>query len=474
MLCRALEECEETLDVALELLWNITDGLLQLLIQPFYYISILFIMLFYRQQVLMERKLFSVRLHSWGLQAWRTIIGGLVAGVGVSLVIAFLGISLTREAIVCIWVVTLVLLFLRVRYFCFAYAIGLLGVVQFIVDFFPKWQPGSFMGTIVGTVRDLDIPSLLALVAVLHLAEAILVKKQGASFAMPLFVESKRGKLVGGYQMQAFWALPLFLLIPAQTTGSILPWTPLLGGTGWSGGFSLLALPVVIGFGEMTQSLLPHQKVSITCKRLLVYSVVLLALSLVSAWWSPLMIVAALASCLLHEGLIWFSRLEEQQRNAVFVHPSKGLRVLAIVPNSPAEELGIVPGETLLKVNGILINSTEQLHSCLRMNPAFCKLEVQNLAGESKYFQRPIYAGDHHQLGVILAPDQKVSVTASMKPISIYQIIGMKLNTTKRTSLRDEVPSPEPAKQAVIALAETAATTDMDIPDPVIRYPWDK
>ncbi len=433
-------------------------------------------MLFYRQQVLMERKLFSVRLHSWGLQTWRTFVGGLAAGAGVSLVIAFLGISLTREAIVCIWVVTLVLLLLRVRYFCFAYTIGLLGVLQFIVNFFPKWQPESFMGTLVGTVRELDIPALLALVAVLHMAEAILVKRQGASFAMPLFVESKRGKLVGGYQMQAFWALPLFLLIPAQTAGNILPWTPLLGGDGWSGGFSLLVLPVVIGFGEMTQSLLPHQKASITFKRLLLYGVVLLALSLLSAWWSPLMIVAALASFLMHEGLVWFSRLEEQQRNAMFVHPSKGLRVLSIVPNSPAEELGIVPGETLLKVNGIILHSKEQLHSTLRMNPAFCKLEVQNLAGESKYLQRPIYAGDHHQLGVILAPDQDVSVTARLKPISIYQIIGMKLNTTKRAARSDDRISTDAVTQASIALAETAATTELDThtPDPVIRYPWDK
>lgn len=424
----------------------------------------------------MERKLFSVRLHSWGLQTWRTFVGGLAAGAGVSLVIAFLGISLTREAIVCIWVVTLVLLLLRVRYFCFAYTIGLLGVLQFIVNFFPKWQPESFMGTLVGTVRELDIPALLALVAVLHMAEAILVKRQGASFAMPLFVESKRGKLVGGYQMQAFWALPLFLLIPAQTAGNILPWTPLLGGDGWSGGFSLLVLPVVIGFGEMTQSLLPHQKASITFKRLLLYGVVLLALSLLSAWWSPLMIVAALASFLMHEGLVWFSRLEEQQRNAMFVHPSKGLRVLSIVPNSPAEELGIVPGETLLKVNGIILHSKEQLHSTLRMNPAFCKLEVQNLAGESKYLQRPIYAGDHHQLGVILAPDQDVSVTARLKPISIYQIIGMKLNTTKRAARSDDRISTDAVTQASIALAETAATTELDThtPDPVIRYPWDK
>ncbi|MCF6944235.1 hypothetical protein, partial [Klebsiella pneumoniae] len=94
-------------------------------------------------------------------------------------------------------------------------------------------------------VAGLDIPALLALVAVLHLAEALLIRLQGATFANPLFIEGKRGKLVGGYQMQVFWPIPLFLLIPGASD-TVLPWTPLFGGDGWSGGFSMMALPVVI------------------------------------------------------------------------------------------------------------------------------------------------------------------------------------------------------------------------------------
>lgn len=44
-------------------------------------------------------------------------------------------------------------------------------------------------------------------------------------------------------------------------------------------------------------------------------------------------------------------------------------------------------------MNGKLIHSKEQLHSALRQNSAFCKLEVQNHQGESKFLQRAIYAG---------------------------------------------------------------------------------
>lgn len=421
------------MEVALELLWNFTDALVQLLLQPFYYISILFIMLMYRRQVLLERKLFHVRLHSWGLQTWRTFVGGLLAGLSVSVVILFLGISLTAEAVVCIWIVAIILLLFRVRYLCFAYSIGVLGVIQFVLGFFPGFDPAGIAGTAVDTVRGLDIPALLALVAVLHLAEALLVKLQGVGFANPAFMEGKRGKLVGAYQIQAFWPIPLFLLIPAHTGGAVLPWTPLLG-DGWSAGFSMAALPVVIGFSEMTQSMLPQAKADKTFKRLLIYGIVLLGLSLLAAWWKPLMIAAALVSFLVHEGLVWYSRLEEQQSSPVFVHPEQGLKVLAVIPRSPAEELGIKAGEAIVKINGISIRTKEQMHAALRKNPAFCKLEVRNLQGESKFLQRAIYAGEHHQLGVILAPDPDAGVVLVMKPVSVFQLVAMKVQARNKTN----------------------------------------
>ncbi|MFD1903676.1 PDZ domain-containing protein [Paenibacillus rhizoplanae] len=171
------------------------------------------------------------------------------------------------------------------------------------------------------------------------------------------------------------------------------------------GGLGLVSLPVIIGFSEMTQGMLPGRKAARTFGRLLVYSAVLLGLSLLADLWSPLTVVAALAALLLHEGLSWYSALEERSLSPVFVHPPAGRKVLAVLQGSPAQELGILPGEILLKVNGVLLTSAAQLHEALRMNSAFCKLEVQNREGESKYLQRALYAGDHHQLGIILVPD---------------------------------------------------------------------
>lgn len=410
-----------------ELLTSLGAAVIHLLIQPYYYIALIFIALYYRRQVALERKLIHVKLHSWGRETWRTVWTGGVMGLIVSFAAVALGISLTYTAVACIWVVSLVLMLFRVRYLCFAYSIGVLGIVQFILSFFPDVLQSGAAGRIAGALRGMDIPALLALAALLHLAEALLARWQGARLATPLFLAGKRGKVVGGYQLQAFWPLPLFLLIPSGAGISDLPWHPLLGG-----GLGLVSLPVIIGFSEMTQGMLPGRKAARTSLRLLVYSIVLLSLSLLAAWWSPLTVLAALTALLLHEGLSWYSALEERSLSPIFVHPPAGRKVLAVLPDSPGQELGILPGEILLKVNGVLLTGAAQLHEALRMNPAFCKLEVLNREGESKYLQRAIYDGDHHQLGIILVPEPDGRVTAESKPSSIFSIIGMQTGTRQR------------------------------------------
>lgn len=424
------------MDIVLEWLWNFSKAGVELLLQPFYYIAIILTALQYRRQTLLERRLFHSRLHSWASQTWITFIGGLLAGIFVSLVSMLFGMTLTTEGILLIWAASILLMLFNVRYLCLAYATGLLGVVQFIVNLFPDASAGGFAGSLLGAVRDLNIPALLALAGVLHVAEALLVRWQGASFAGPLFYEGKRGRPVGGYQMQSLWPIPLFLLIPAGAgaAGSLLPWTPVFGGAAWQNGFAFIGLPVLIGFSEMTTSMLPKVKAKLTSSRLLFYGLLVLGMALVSRWWSPFTLVAAVLAFALHEGLVWYSRFEEQNRSPYFVHPERGLKVLAVLPGSPAEELGIRPGETILRVNGAEIASKEGLHEALRMNPAFCKLEVLNLAGESKFMQRAIYSGEHHQLGVILSPDADAPAVIRPGAPTLLQLLSPRRSASPRGS----------------------------------------
>lgn len=413
------------MNVVMELGYRGLGALLQLLTNPFYYVGILFIVLQYRRQIALERKLFATKLHSLLSEAWRTLLWGWIGGLAASVLMAGIGATIQLEAVILLWLISLLLIFVRVRFLCWAYAIGLIGICQVIAEAIPALQ-GEAWVWITEPIRQLNMPSMLALVAILHLVEALLIRYQSARFGVPMFFESKRGRIVGGYHLQGFWPVALFLIVPVNG-GDALPWTPLLGGDLWQNGWTIVGFPVMIGFAEMTISRLPREKVKISSNLLLIYSAVLLSAAVLVAIWEPFLLPACLLSIALHEAIIWYSRWDETSRTPLFVHSEKGLKILGLLPGSSAEELGLQVGETVYKVNGVPVRTKQELHQAMQMNSAFCKLEVLNLSGESKFVKRAIFSGDHHQLGIVLAPDQDALYYAAEKQSTIWAYLSRKM-----------------------------------------------
>ncbi|OMF35809.1 serine protease [Paenibacillus sp. FSL H8-0548] len=410
---------------AIELLEMLGQTAVQLVIQPFYYIAVVFIILQYMRQIKMERQMFAVKLHSWPKLVFKALVAGLLVGIVVSIAGAFIGVALTGEAVIWLWVIAAILMLIRIRYLCFAYSAGVITILQWVLGFTPLSERSDSLGAIAASLAGIDAAGLLVLVAILHLAEAVLVRSQGSRLATPLFLEGKRGKLVGGYMLQGFWPVPLLMLVPTAASGAStlsLPWTTLFGAD-LSQGWTFVALPMIIGFTEMTRSLLPKDKAKHAAKGLLLYSICLAGAAML-AWYQPMLLpVAGLVSLLLHEAIIWRSQIIEAAQSPLYVHDSRGLRILDIVPGTPAETMGLVAGEIVHKVNGVRVKTKEELYEALVLNSAFCKLEVLNLAGEIKFAQRARFAGEHHQLGVILAPDEQANYYASAGPASLLALL---------------------------------------------------
>jgi len=382
---------------------------LRLLIHPFFYVGIILILLQYRKQIQLERKLFHARLHYVAAEAWRLLIWGIAAGLASSVVMAFLGASLTPEAVLLLWGVSAVLILFRIRFLCMAYAAGVLGAVQAVLEWYPAGADSEGAAWLYRWMDHVDAPGLIALAGVLHMAEALLIRYQGSRAASPLFFESKRGKVVGGYHMYGFWPLSLFLLVPvtgADAGGLSLPWTPLFGSGMAVGGWTVLAMPVVLGFTERTLSRLPAEKARRSSSLLMLYSALVVGFALLAHWVPVLLILAAVVTIGLHEALVWLSSWEEAKRTPLFVHSEHGLKILAVLPGSPAAEVGIVAGEIIHKVNGYRVRTKDELHLAMQTNPAYCKMEILNLDGQAKFVSRALYSGEHHQLGLLLCPDE--------------------------------------------------------------------
>lgn len=414
-------------------------ALLQLVLNPFYYVGLFLVALLYRRQVVLERKLFAVRLHATAAQFLSALLWGWVGGLFISIGAVGTGIVLNMSTIIWVWVVTLILLIFRMRFACLAYAAGIIGILHVIADAFPHLSDVAQLENVVTSLSEVHPPSLFALVALLHLVEAIFIRIHGARNATPLFVEGKRGKVVGAYHLQGFWAVPLFLVVPF-TTGigaDALPWPMFFGGSEWHAGWSLLAFPAFIGFSQMTMAELPEQNARRSAKLLLGFALIIGILAVASEYWSILTIAAAVVSILLHETLLKYSSQREKNGIPYFVDAERGLKILAVVPGSPAHQLGILSGEIILKANGIIVNTKEELHAALRTNTAFCKLEVLNLEGHNKYMHRALFDGEHHLLGLIIVPDKQVPYHMELKPFTLLSLLVNRWKQRRQSVITD-------------------------------------
>jgi hypothetical protein len=419
-------------------------ALLQLVLNPFYYVGLVLVALLYRRQVALERRLFAVRLHAASAQFIRALVWGCIGGLMVSLVVVGTGLVLNISTIIWVWSATIILLLFRIRFACLAYAAGMIGILHAIVAGMPGLSDIKQLELVITSLNEVHPPSLFALVALLHLIEALLIRMHGARAATPLFIGGKRGKVVGAYHLQGFWAVPLFLVVPftSGVGADALPWPMFFGGTQWDAGWSMLAFPVLIGFSHMTMTELPEKNARRSAGVLFGFAMIMAALSVITEYWSIVTVAAGAMSIALHELILAYGRRREKLNSPFYVHPARGLKLLGIIPGSPAALMGIMGGEIILKANGFAVNSKEQLHTALRTNTAFCKLEVLNLEGQSKFVHRALFNGEHHLLGFILVPDDRVPYYTEWKPVTLLSLLVSRWKRRGQPSVTaDEVAS---------------------------------
>ena len=371
----------------------------------FYAILIVWIALIYRRQIRHQRSIrFQLSPHNdWIRNTIRSVIDGGIVGLVTSCIVSFIGLKLTANAVLILYGAFIFIALFRFQWASFIYAVGLVGFIQYTVYYL--WPSGRYDENWSGIIKSLEnthLPSFIILSVLLLFGQSLLMLRHRSTLAVPMFLRGKRGKWLGGYMIQYRLPVPLLLFTPC-VHGHVtkISWIPF-----FSSMPSLLFLffPVMIGCQYVTHSMLPQQKVKVCARRLLVYSVVLLILGFVSFDSVQFTMVTVLFILISYPLLIRYSRFEETQRSPMYVHPEKGLRVLSILPSSPAEKLGIEPGEAVYKVNGVVIQSVQQFRCVLQTNGAFCKLEIRNREGESKFVQRAIYEGEHDYMGMIFAP----------------------------------------------------------------------
>lgn len=402
-------------------------------INPISYIFLLMAWLQYNRQTRFERKLYHRRLTQPWEQWLHTVIHGLWGGVLASIICLLLGISVQSFDLWVIAGLSFLFSLFHIQYFCFAYAGGLYVIVATLAKLWPYQSPVMMINSICEHLSNVSLPSIIGLIALFYLMESILLRRNRGRGASPIPLNGKRGRLVGAYQLQKFWFLPMFMFVsvpPGTDMSLTLPtwWPMLLSGAGAGLTVGFWGFPIILGFSDLMISQLPETKAKHSAKSLFLFGMLLLVFAFASKWSIEVGIMAGILALFGHTLLIRWSSWKQWRETPIFVQLGKGVVILAVLPDSPAEKMGILPGDILMKVNGVDMNRSEDLYPALQLYSAFCKMEVKNVEGHIKYLQRAVYQGEHHQLGLILAPDEQTPYYVDLKSVSIVQLLHQKID----------------------------------------------
>lgn len=380
----------------------------------------------YRRVVQLETHVLGRPLASAGARTAEAILVGLGGGALATVLFIVVGLSLNDMGVWYLWPVAILLFFLHPRFLCFAYAGGIVSVVHLATG----WP-------------DVHVPSVMALVAILHLVEAVLIGWHGARQATPVYVRRQKGDVVGGFTLQKFWPIP-FVAMLTLVLGAQLPvdellempdWWPLIASPrevppGSQLVYMLFPVVAALGYGDIALTRTPEEKARRSALVLFAYSVGLMGLAVladhVPFWAWP----AALFSPLAHEGVIAWGRASEERGKPLFVGGGPPL-VMDVLPGSPAHRLGIRRGDRIVEVNGQPVMSKAAVHAALLearrpvgWGPPQAGVEVVAERGGDPPQRLRWTVTASLPLGIVLAPEPYEAPSVDLRDRSRYAQIA--------------------------------------------------
>lgn len=381
------------LEIGLELV----KGIGKFFINPLVYVTFLFAILLGYVRVKRERRSFRTRI-LWGwTEAKYLVTDTWKFALILSLLSIGLGLTVSIEWIIAFSLISLIVVLL------FVYQIGSpvlaaglailmmwLGFEFSIFNF--SWNPGE-------TWLQVAVPVSL-LIGAAMIVEGWLIRKNGAQSASPILEKSARGMNAVVFLSKRLWMMPLLVIVPGNVIPSFVPYWPQV--TLGNETFGLVLLPIVIGFAQKARHTLPIYFYPKVGQAVIGLGITVLLVAIISIW-VPMLAIWSLAFGIVGRFAVWlyFTIKEKQGAYAVTPH-NLGVMITGVLPDSPAEKMGLAVGECIRKVNGQTVMNESELYEAIQINAAHCRLEVLDHQGEVRLRQHVIYRHDHHRLGLLV------------------------------------------------------------------------
>ncbi|MFC4409527.1 PDZ domain-containing protein [Chungangia koreensis] len=383
-----------------EILLEVLKGIGRFFLNPLTYVVVLFAVLLGYVRVKRERKFFRRRiLYGW-TELQRLVADGWIPSILLSVLIFAAGLTVTEEWLALFTVIALLVTisFLYKAgspvYFT-AIALAILWALHTYGNEIEFWN-----WTFGGTFNNGLFASVAILSGLFLLAEAFLVKNHTADFASPLMKKSARGMNAAVFKVKRLWLLPVLFVVPGDAIASYAPYWPqiTIGGEA----FALVLAPLVIGFEQTARHSYPEDLFPLVAKRLNWLGIAVTVFG-IGAIGIPLLGVVAIAIGVIGRIVITvMTHLQEKAGKIAGAPESAGVKIVGVLPGSPADKMGLKVGECIRKVNGQAVSNENELYEAIQINAAHCRLEVLDRSGEVRLRQHVIYRHDHYRLGLLV------------------------------------------------------------------------
>lgn len=335
------------------------------------------------------------------------IVLGIIAGAIGSIILSSLGIVFNQNSgIELIFIVSLLLVFVKKRFVCFSYSGAILALISIILGIVTDM-------TGMQSYLHINVVSLMTFIGILHIVEAFLVMIDGNRGAVPVF-STKDGKIVGGFSFNRYWAMPIAILMAfsIQTSGLsgsdiVTPkWWPIIN-SGET--LALLASSVIIcmplygmlGYNSVTFTKSKKQKSLYSGMLILIYGIILSLVAQLAYFGLIGQVIVIIYAPLAHEFMLKMQKRSEDKGKFIYVSDDEGIAVLEVAPSSPAFSVGIRTGDKILEINNEKVLSEVDIFNTVKDSKSDIIIRIKKFSGEIiDYSVKP----KDKKIGILLVP----------------------------------------------------------------------
>ena len=370
-------------------------------INPVFYIALMGAVILGYSRVQKERKLFRTRILWGGTEIVGLIRDGLKFTMIFSAVFVAVGLTVPIEWLIALSIVSILWMISGVYHFGSFVYLSAAAIAMGWLFRYSDWSVNLGIIEYNGYNVAWEWLFPVALItAAFVFSEGRMIEKFGPDSASPRLQQSTRGLRTAGYQVKRLWLMPVLFLVPGELVESFAPYWPQLP-IGESS-FSFILFPLVFGFQSRARRTLPvflYPRIGKTVKKL---GMAMMLLALASLVWEPAAFAALVFGVICRLAIsIYFASKERQGIHAVTPHP-QGVTIVDVLPDSPADKMGLLKGEVIKKVNGLAVSNEYELYEAIQVNAAHCRLEVLDHNREVRLRQHVIFRHDHHRLGLVV------------------------------------------------------------------------